>query len=158
MEKLIEDGVWKHRYNELLPVEFTEISDAAKDNYIFKILQLAEEDRSTYEKVILRIYQKEKEFKSKNVRTVDEDFSTSTKKNTNIDANILDEVELIKNIPNLSKQDIEDLLDDYYSHTYTNWKFDLYQSKLENFISATNNEFNYSNYIIGLLTTYKKFK
>lgn len=155
MEKLIEDGVWKHRPSEKLPVEFSYMSDAAKENYIFKILQLAEEDRSTYEKVILHIYQKEKDFKSKNVRTIDADLPIQKKEKTNVDANILDENELIKNIPNLTKEEIEELLDDYFWPSYTNWKFDLYQSKLEKFISATNEEYQYTNYIIGLLTTYK---
>lgn len=155
MEKLIEDGVWTHRPNEKLPVEFTEMSDAAKENYIFKILQLTEEDRSTYEKVILRIFEKEKEFRNKNVRTLDADLPIPIKENTNIDANIPDEIELIKNIPNLTKEQIEEELDDFFWLDYTNWKFDLYQCKIENFVNSTKNEFKYTNYIIGLLTTYK---
>lgn len=155
MEKLIEDGVWNYRPTEKLPVEFTEMSDAAKENYVFKILQLSEEDRSTYEKVILRIYEKEKDFRSKNVRTIDADLPIPKKEKKNIDANIPDEIELIKNIPNLTKEQIEEELDNFFWLDYSNWKFDLYQCKIENFINSTKNEFTYTNYIIGLLTTYK---
>lgn len=158
MEKLIKDGVWTHRPNELKPVEFEYSNDAVKDNYIFKILQIPEEDRSTFERIILARFHKELDFINKNVRKLDEDLSSTEKEVStcaNIGADILDEIELIKNIPNLSKQDIKQLMDEYYAGTYPKWEFDLHQTKLENFISNTNDEYGYTNYIIGLLTTYK---
>lgn len=153
MEKLIVDGVWTHRPNEKTPVEFSYMSDAAKQSYVYKIEQINEKERSTYEKVILRVYDKELSFRNK---TISNDIETKVElSSTNIDATIPDETELIKNIPNLSKQDIKELLDQYYSLDYTNWEIDLRNSKIEQFIKNTSTIYAYTSYIIGLLTTYK---
>jgi hypothetical protein len=58
MNKLIEKGVWKIREDELKPSQFEEIDDAQKMTYLYQILLLKPDMRSTYERVILDRYYK----------------------------------------------------------------------------------------------------
>ena len=64
MEQLIkkESKLWSVRPDELKPVEFTLLDEARKIAYISKIQQLLPEDRSTFEEIILRVYEKENNF------------------------------------------------------------------------------------------------
>lgn len=64
MEQLIkkESKLWSERPGELKPVEFTLLDEARKMAYITNIERLLPEDRSTFEEIILSVYEKENNF------------------------------------------------------------------------------------------------
>lgn len=166
---------WFWRNGELSYAQFQKLNRTEKDAYIKQLLKIPKNNRSTNDDYILKFNGPEETSKVNNFFSIDEIHSTEIDENieanideildeyldltkinsTEIDANIPDEIELIKNIPNLSKQEIKELIDVYYAGDYPNWEFDLRQTKLDNFINNTNSLYEYTNYIIGLLTTYK---
>jgi len=161
MEQLIKkDGkLWSYRPNELKPVEFTSLPDSRKMAYIANIERLLPEDRSSFEQVILRVYEKENEFWSTNINATIPPVSFEIdlkpiEKDAKIDAPILDEIELINNIPNLNKKDIRELLSVYFG-SYRGWELDLHNSGLSKFLNNTKDEYNYTEYLTGLITKYK---
>jgi hypothetical protein len=59
MEKLIKNGIWSSRPGEITPIQFVELFEFGKKEYVDSINKIPEEERSTYEKVILSMYKKE---------------------------------------------------------------------------------------------------
>lgn len=154
-----ENKLWSSRPNELTPVEFTSLPDSRKMAYIANIERLLPEDRSSLEQVILRVYEKENEFWSTNIDATIPPVSFEIdlipiEVVEKIDAPILDETELINNIPNLNKKDIRELLSVYFD-SYRGWELDLHNSGINKFLNNTKDEYNYTEYITGLITKYK---
>jgi len=133
------------------------------DNELESVMQVA---KITPEVLEADILVKVNEKINKNIDLIFDEYSNKIKPSSTEEkdgtsdeytrTDIPDENELIKDIPNMSKQDIKELICDYYANEYPNWEIDLYNTKIENFINNTNSIFHYTSYIIGLLTTYKK--
>lgn len=160
MEKLIIDGVWKTRPGELKPVEFEYKSDAYKHTYVLNILQIPEDGRSTFEKIILNRYINAQEFTSKSIPTTKVEL-------TQVDDLFPIEVELeeepddqeaINNIPNLTKSQILDYLKVIFEEWYPQWEWDLKATSTEKFIDAVSNEYKFNKFDQEMIKAYKKNK
>jgi hypothetical protein len=161
-------NTWFWRIGEIQFAQFNKKDRFEKEKHLKYLLSLPPENRSTNDDYILKYYGPAEVKKQLHYFSIEENEQVSLLVEQNLSSteehgisdvnagtSTIDEIELIKNIPNLSKKDIKELIDDYYANDYPKWEIDLHNSKLENFINNTKPIYKYTSYIIGLLTTYK---
>lgn len=150
MEQLIKNGTWSIRPEELLPVEFSYLSDNRKEKYVLKILEIPTEERSTYEKVILTMYKKEREFHKEEIlvdKYLYEDEVIST-----IEVEIPSEDTLL----NYGKEYLEEYLNLIFENQNPRWKTELSFASAEKFIESTKNYMSVNDITIAHIKAYKK--
>ena len=67
----METIIWKSKPGEKTPGQFSYMNEAYQHSYVMNILQLKEEDRSTFEKVILTQYQRHQSYKNNSDKYLD---------------------------------------------------------------------------------------
>jgi hypothetical protein len=152
MEQLIKNGALSNRPEELLPVEFSYLSDNMKEKYVIKVLEIPTDERSTYERVILSMYKKEREFWKE---------STLVDKYLNED-NKLTSTEVITEIPDenvlvdYGKEYLQDYLDLFFENQNPRWKTELSFTSAEKFIESTKNYMLVNDLTVAHIKAYKK--
>jgi hypothetical protein len=152
MEQLIKNGTWLHRPEELLPVEFSYLSDNMKEKYVMKVLEMPVDERSTYERVILTMYKKERDFRKESTlvdRYLNEDSKLTS---TEVIAQIPDENELL----DYGKEYLEDYLDLIFENQNPRWKTELSFTSAEKFIESTKNYMLVNDLTVAHIKAYKK--
>jgi hypothetical protein len=152
MEQLIKNGTWLHRPEELLPVEFSYLSDNMKEKYVMKVLEIPVDERSTYERVILTMYKKERDFRKESTlvdRYLNEDSKLTS---TEVIAEIPDEDELL----DYGKEYLEDYLDLIFENQNPRWKTELSFTSAEKFIESTKNYMLVNDLTVAHIKAYKK--
>jgi hypothetical protein len=152
MEQLIKNGTWLHRPEELLPVEFSYLSDNMKEKYVMKVLEMPVDERSTYERVILTMYKKERDFRKESTlvdRYLNEDSKLTS---TEVIAEIPDEDELL----DYGKEYLEDYLDLIFENQNPRWKTELSFTSAEKFIESTKNYMLVNDLTVAHIKAYKK--
>jgi len=152
MEQLIKNGTWSHRPEELLPVEFSYLSDNMKEKYVLKVLEIPVDERSTYEQVILSMYKKERDFRKESTlvdRYLNEDDKITS---TEVITQIPDENELL----DYGKEYLEDYLDLIFENQNPRWKTELSFTTAEKFIESTKNYMLVNDLTIAHIKAYKK--
>jgi predicted transcriptional regulator len=149
MEELIKkDGkLWSERPGELKPIEFISLDEARKMAYISNIERLLPEDRSSFEQVILRVYEKENDFWSnKIVEPVPPVFIEIDLTPTENIVEPIGEIVELFNINDLSQEEIKNMgreyvkeyLDAFFDKEYLDWEIQLkFSSNEKTFIEAT---------------------
>lgn len=148
MEQLIKNGKWSYRPEELLPVQFSYLSDNIKEKYVMKVLEIPVDERSTYERVILSMYKKEREF-WKESTLVDKYLNEDDKTNS---IEIPDE----DTLANYGKEYLEDYLDFIFENQNPRWKTELSFTTAEKFIESTKNYMLVNDLTIAHIKAYKK--
>jgi hypothetical protein len=148
MEQLIKNGKWSYRPEELLPVQFSYLSDNTKEKYVLKVLEIPVDERSTYERVILSMYKKEREF-WKESTLVDKYLNEDDKINS---IEIPDE----DTLANYGKEYLEDYLDFIFENQNPRWKTELSFTTAEKFIESTKNYMLVNDLTIAHIKAYKK--
>ena len=148
MEQLIKNGKWSYRPEELLPVQFSYLSDNTKEKYVLKVLEIPVDERSTYERVILSMYKKEREF-WKESTLVDKYLNEDDKINS---IEIPDE----ETLANYGKEYLEDYLDFIFENQNPRWKTELSFTTAEKFIESTKNYMLVNDLTIAHIKAYKK--
>ena len=148
MEQLIKNGKWSYRPEELLPFEFSYLSDNIKEKYVMKVLEIPVDERSTYERVILSMYKKEREF-WKESTLVDKYLNEDDKTNS---IEIPDE----DTLANYGKEYLEDYLDFIFENQNPRWKTELSFTTAEKFIESTKNYMLVNDLTIAHIKAYKK--
>ena len=148
MEQLIKNGKWSYRPEELLPVQFSYLSDNIKEKYVMKVLEIPVDERSTYERVILSMYKKEREF-WKESTLVDKYLNEDDKTNS---IEIPDE----DTLANYGKEYLEDYLDLIFENQNPRWKTELSFTTAEKFIESTKNYMLVNDLTIAHIKAYKK--
>lgn len=148
MEQLIKNGKWSYRPEELLPVEFSYLSDNIKEKYVMKVLEIPVDERSTYERVILSMYKKEREF-WKETTLVDRYLNEDDKIKS---IEIPDE----ETLANYGKEYLEDYLDFIFENQNPRWKTELSFTTAEKFIESTKNYMLVNDLTIAHIKAYKK--
>ena len=152
MEQLIKNGKWSYRPEELLPFEFSYLSDNIKEKYVMKVLEIPVDERSTYERVILGMYKKEREF-WKETTLVDRYLNEDDKiKSIEIEIEIPDE----DTLANYGKEYLEDYLDFIFENQNPRWKTELSFTTAEKFIESTKNYMLVNDLTIAHIKAYKK--
>lgn len=152
MEQLIKNGKWSIRPEELLPVEFSYLSDNVKEKYVMKVLEIPVDGRSTYERVILSMYKKEREF-WKETTLVDRYLNEDNKlTSTEVITEIPDENVLV----DYGKEYLEDYLDLIFENQNPRWKTELSFTSAEKFIESTKNYMLVNDLTIAHIKAYKK--
>ena len=148
MEQLIKNGKWSYRPEELLPVQFSYLSDNIKEKYVMKVLEIPVDERSTYERVILSMYKKEREFWKESTlvdKYLNEDYKTNS-------IEIPDE----DTLANYGKEYLEDYLDFIFENQNPRWKTELSFTTAEKFIESTKNYMLVNDLTIAHIKAYKK--
>ena len=152
MEQLIKNGTWLNRPGELLPVQFSYLSDNQKEKYVIKILEIPVDERSTYEKVILSMYKKEREFWKES--TLVDKYLNEDNKITSIEIQV--EIPDEKTLANYGKEYLEDYLDLIFENQNPRWKTELSFASAEKFIESTKNYMLVNDLTIAHIKAYKK--
>jgi hypothetical protein len=152
MEQLIKNGKWSNRPEELLPFQFSYLSDNVKEKYVMKVLEIPVDERSTYERVILSMYKKEREF-WKETTLVDRYLNEDNKlTSTEVITEIPDENVLV----DYGKEYLEDYLDLIFENQNPRWKTELSFTSAEKFIESTKNYMLVNDLTIAHIKAYKK--
>lgn len=149
MEQLIKNGTWSHRPDELVPAQFSYLSDNQKEKYVLKILETNVDERSTYEKVILSMYKKEREFWKES--TLVDRYLNEDSRSTSIEIEIPSEDVLA----NYGKEYLEDYLDIIFENQNSRWKTELSFTTAEKFIESTKNYMLVNDLTIAHIKAYK---
>lgn len=155
MNELIENGVWKIREGELTPSMFEGIDDAQKMSYLFQIILLPENMRSTYERVILSRYNS-----GCYSFVIDETYAKidePSKLEVNLPStedrvDLPTEEELIES----GKKYLERYLNAILNKENPRWKNELKFTNADNFINNTRNYLNIDNLTVLHIKAYKK--
>jgi hypothetical protein len=155
MNQLIEKGVWKIREGELSPAKFEEIDDAQKMTYLYNILILEPDMRSTYERVILDRYNKgvysfilDEKYAHIDEPVLIEDKITPTKDRVEYPT----EQELVQ----FGKKYLEKYLNAILDVPNPRWKNELKFVNADNFITNTRNYLEINNLTVLHIKAYKK--
>lgn len=151
MEQLIKNGTWSHRPDELLPVQFSYLSDNQKEKYVLKILEIPVDERSTYERVILTMYKKEREF-WKETTLVDK-YLNEDDKITSIEVEV--EIPSEDVLASYGKEYLEDYLDIVFENQNSRWKTELSFTTADKFIEYTKNYMLVNDLTIAHIKAYK---
>jgi hypothetical protein len=155
MKQLQENGVWKIREGELTPGKFEGLDDAQKMTYLFQILITPEDERSTYEKVIMSRY-----LKGNYSFILDEMYM-------NMDEPSLFEINLPSTEGNVELPTEQELVDSgkTYLEKYLNvifkvenprWKSELKFCTADSFITSTRNYMRVDTLTLLHIKAYKK--
>lgn len=159
MEELIIDGIWKHRPNELSPVQFEYLSEAAKGNYLFKIAQIEPELRSTYEKIILRRYEKEQELKAHNGKKILEEKESSTETNVSVCAPLpVEDLPTVQELKKMGVQYLYEYLDEFFKFEYSDWETNVRFHPVDKFVNNTKNFMEIDQLTYVHICAYKELK
>jgi hypothetical protein len=154
--KLTIDGVWKHRTGEKTPIEFSNMSSTLKSTYVFNIELIPEEERSTYEKVILKQYYREKSFNKQESVQVCESVPVEVKLTPTQNVHI--QIPTIDELVQIGEESVKDYLNLYFKFQYDDWETNVRFNTVDKFISNTSNFMELDEITIAHIKAYKKFK
>ena len=147
---------WKYRAGEIRPIKFSYLSPERKEQYILKVLEIPEDSRSTYERVVIDMYKRDKEFRDGNSLLDKLLFSNTS---TDTSSSILDEIEVpqVNVLMNFGKEYLEEYLNLFFENDNPKWKLDLISTSTANkFIQNTKNYMEVNELTIAHIHAYKK--
>ena len=155
MKQLQENGVWKIREDELTPSQFEGIDDTQKMTYLYQILLLPKNMRSTYERVILDRYYRglysfiiDEQYAHMVEPVLIEDKSNPTEDRVEYPT----EDELVQ----FGKKYLEKYLNLILNAPNPRWKNELKFTNADNFISNVRNYVRIDNLTVLHIKAYKK--
>ena len=154
--ELTTDGVWKYRTGEIRPIQFSYLSPERKEQYILKVLEIPEDSRSTYERVVIDMYKRDREFRDGN-SLVDKKLFDNT--STDTSSSILDDIKVpqVNVLINFGKEYLEEYLNLFFENDNPKWKLDLISTNTaEKFIQNTKNYMEVNELTIAHIHAYKK--
>jgi len=154
--ELTTDGVWKYRAGEIRPIKFSYLSQERKEKYILEVLEIPEDSRSTYERVIIDMYKRDREFRDGN-SLVDKKLFDNT--STDTSSSILDDIKVpqVNVLMNFGKEYLEEYLNLFFENDNRKWKLDLISTNTaEKFIQNTKNYMEVNELTIAHIHAYKK--
>jgi uncharacterized protein (DUF1684 family) len=155
-ELTTDDAGWKYRAGEIRPIQFSYLSPERKEKYILQVLEIPEDSRSTYERVVIDMYKRDKEFRDGN-SLVDKLLFGNT--STDTSSIILDDIEVpqVNVLMNFGKEYLEEYLNLFFENENSKWKLDLIStSTAEKFIQNTKNYMDVNELTIAHIHAYKK--
>lgn len=147
---------WKYRAGEIRPIKFSYLSPERKEQYILKVLEIPEDSRSTYERVVIDMYKRDKEFRDGNSLLDKLLFSNTS---TDTSSSILDEIKVpqVNVLMNFGKEYLEEYLNLFFENDNPKWKLDLISTSTANkFIQNTKNYMEVNELTIAHIHAYKK--
>jgi hypothetical protein len=158
MKQLQTNGVWKIREDELSPAEFEQIDDTQKMTYLYQILLLETDMRSTYERVILSRYNNgcysfildETYAKDSSPVSIEIELtSTQIGEDTG-------HIPSVEELQNYGKKYLEKYLNAILNKENSRWKTELKFTTADNFIKNTRNYLEINNLTVMHIKAYKK--
>lgn len=153
--ELTIDGIWKYRTGEKTPSEFAGMSSTLKSTYVFNVELIPEEERSTYEKVILKQYYRECTFSNKSVKVCEpvpvEIKLTPTEK-------VYEPAPDVQELVKLGANYVKDYLNLYFKFEYEDWETNVRFNTVDKFISNTSNFMELDEITIAHIKAYKELK
>jgi len=154
--ELTTDGVWKYRAGEIRPIKFSYLSQERKEKYILEVLEIPEDSRSTYERVIIDMYKRDREFRDGNSLVDKKLFDNIS---TDTSSSILDDIKVpqVNVLMNFGKEYLEEYLNLFFENDNRKWKLDLISTNTaEKFIQNTKNYMEVNELTIAHIHAYKK--
>ena len=144
------------KVKEIRPIQFSYLSPERKEQYILKVLEIPEDARSLYVRVVIDMYKRDKEFRDGN-SLVDKILFGNT--STDTSSSILDDIEVpqVNVLMNFGKEYLEEYLNLFFENDNRKWKLDLIStSSAEKFIQNTKNYMDVNELTIAHIHAYKK--
>lgn len=141
MEKLTkqEGSLWSYRKGEISPAVFSDLGEAQQNKYVFNILQIPVEERSTYEQVILAQYRRYQIQSGKSVLQLVEEEITPTE-DVHICAPISNiEIPTVEELVKEGEDYVREYLNLYFELEYPDWETNVRFHNVDKFISNTRN-------------------
>jgi hypothetical protein len=141
MEKLAqkEESLFKYRKGEITPAVFSGLDGYKQSNYVFKILLIPIEERSTYENVILSQYKRYVQQSGNKVPVQVEEEIISTE-DVHICAPISNiEIPTVEELVESGEEYVREYLNLFFEIEYSDWETNVRFHDVDKFISNTKN-------------------